>query len=107
MSAAEDQLAQQLDAIGLKYIREWVFSPPRRFRLDFFLAPDLAIEVDGAIWTGGRHGRGGGILSDCEKYALIAAKGFRLVRLTPKHIKSGEAMDWIGKAINYRSQYET
>ena len=100
MSAAEDQLAFQLDAIGLKYIREWVFAPPRKFRLDFFIEPDLAIEVDGAIWTGGRHSRGAGIMTDCEKTGLIAAKGFRFLRLTPSHIKSGEAMDWIGKAIN-------
>lgn len=102
MSAAEDELAFQLDAVGLKYLREWVFAPPRKFRLDFFIAPDLAVECDGAVFTGGRHSRGAGILKDCEKYALIAAKGMRLVRVTPQHVKSGEALDWISKAINWR-----
>jgi hypothetical protein len=104
MSAAEDQLAVQLDAIGLKYTREFVFALPRKFRLDFFFTPDVACEVDGAVWTGGRHSRGGGILKDCEKYALAAERGIRIVRVTPQHVKSGEALEWIGRAINYRSE---
>jgi hypothetical protein len=94
-------LAFQLDAVGIPYVREFVFAPPRKFRLDFFFSPDVACEIDGAIWTGGRHSRGAGVMADSEKFSLAAAHGIRIVRVTPQHVKDGRALEWITKAIAF------
>ncbi len=70
------------------------------WRFDFAW-PDalLAVEMDGGGFVGGRHGRGAGIEMDCEKYSTAAVQGWRLIRVTPKHVKSGQAVDWITTAL--------
>lgn len=96
-----DALAFQLTLAGIiGWERELTFHPPRRFRFDFaFRAAMLAIECDGGIFTRGRHVRGAGVLADCEKYALAVIDGWRVMRVTPTHVKSGEALAWIEAAI--------
>jgi len=47
--------------------------PERRWRADFaFVEEKVLVEVQGGIWTGGRHGRGAGIENDYEKWANAA-----------------------------------
>lgn len=101
MSAAEESLALQLTAAGLTpYERQHKAIPGRKFAFDFaWLGEKVACEVDGAIWTGGRHSRGGGILTDCEKYSLASGLGWRVVRVTPQHVNSGKALEWITRAL--------
>lgn len=96
-----DGLAWQLESTAIKgFEREYKFHPKRRWRLDIaFPAQRLAIEVEGGIWTRGRHVRGAGMLEDMEKYAELAILGWRLIRVAPKHIKSGEALNWIERAL--------
>ena len=72
-----------------------------------FAWPDykLALEVEGIVVMRDRHtGRavstGGhtdpqGFEDDCEKYAWAAVLGWRLVRFTPKQVKSGFAIDML------------
>ena len=99
MSAPEDMLAFQLDAMRVQYKREWRIHPERRFRADFWLpAHRLVVEVEGGGWVNGRHSRGSGIESDAEKSAYIAMMPARLLRVTPKQIKDGRALTWIEAA---------
>jgi hypothetical protein len=71
---------------------EYMFLPDRRFRFDFaFPKKRVAIELEGAVWTGGRHTRGSGFVKDCEKYGLAAANGWLVFRLAPNMIND----DWI------------
>jgi very-short-patch-repair endonuclease len=90
-------LAQQCVWAGLPAPkREYKFHPVRRWRFD--LAWDglmLAVEVDGGIWTGGRHGTGSGITSDCEKYNEAVCLGWIVLRVTPDQVESGMALKWI------------
>ncbi len=71
--------------------REWRFArtdnPPRNFRIDYAW-PDLKVglEVDGGIWTAGRHTRGAGWLKDTEKLNLAASLGWRMLRCTPDQL---------------------
>ncbi len=100
-SKGEAELAQQLRAIQLYgWQCEYRFDPKRRWRLDFAW-PDskIAVEVEGGIWTDGRHTRGVGFEMDCVKYANLAIAGWRLIRCTPGQIKSGMALDWIQQAL--------
>ena len=104
-SKPERELSLQIASARLPFvIREYRFSPPRRFRFDFsWPASRVAVEVDGAIWTGGRHARGSGIESDCEKTSLACSQGWRVLRVTPGQIKSGLALGWIEAALKWRA----
>lgn len=71
--------------------REFRFDPVRKWRIDFAY-PDkkLAIEIEGGIFTHGRHARVGGFLSDIEKYNALVKAGWRLLRYPPKRINFAE-----------------
>lgn len=82
----------------------------RSFRLDFAW-PDrkLAVEVQGGGWMPadklgrrrGAHGGGEALERDCEKFALAAALGWRVVPVTPAQIKDGRALRWIEAALGW------
>ena len=60
------------------------FHPPRKWRFDYAHLPTkTAIEIEGGVWTKGRHTRGGGFLKDCQKYLQAAVDGWVVVRITP------------------------
>ena len=66
---------------------ECQFSPKRRWRFDFAHKPSLvAVEIEGGVWSGGRHTRGSGYVKDCEKYNEAALTGWTVLRLTPELI---------------------
>ncbi|UQO04943.1 hypothetical protein L0Z13_11335 [Burkholderia multivorans] len=44
--------------------------------------PRLPSEIEGGVWTGGRHTRGAGFESDAHKYNLAALDGWRVFRFT-------------------------
>ena len=67
----------------LQPIAEYPFAKPRRFRFDFaFPIERVAVELEGGVWSGGRHTRGAGYESDCEKYNLASLLGWRVLRFT-------------------------
>ncbi|MFA4972656.1 MAG: hypothetical protein WC683_08580 [bacterium] len=100
MSEAEDALALHIRAAGLpEPVREHRFCE-RRWRLDFAW-PDkmVAVEVEGGRWVGGRHTSPIGFGKDCEKYSEAAARGWRIVRVTPEMIEDGTALGYIERAL--------
>lgn len=102
MSDLEDNLANQIKWIGLKEPeREYKFAPGRKYRCDFAW-PDkrLLVEVEGGIYTKQAHGSITGILRDVQKYNLAAELGYKVLRVTPDMIKSGEALNLIERAMN-------
>ena len=102
MSDLEELLLQHIKLVGLPTPeREYRFSPPRRFKADFAYPDEmLLIEVEGGVWTRGRHTRGGGYSKDMEKYNLAATMGYRILRFTGDMIKDGTAMQTIEKVLN-------
>ncbi len=101
MSLLEDKLAYQIKLIGLpEPVREYRFHPVRRWRADFCW-PDnmLIVEVEGGTWINGRHSRGYGMDVDCEKYAEAMMIGYRVLRITSTHLKTGQAIKWIDKLL--------
>jgi hypothetical protein len=97
----------QLDAEAIPYWQEYVFAKDlkRRWRADFFISHKrkLLIEVEGGVFSGGRHLRGVGYTKDIEKYNTAALLGFLVIRCTPEHIDSGQAMTWIKAALEVTS----
>lgn len=97
-------LARQCELSGLPTpYPEFRFHAQRRWRFDYaFVAAKLAVEIDGGGFMNGRHSRGSGIEKDCEKYAEALALGWRVLRVTPKHVKSGQALTWITRLLQQR-----
>lgn len=81
-------------------VREFRFAPPRRWRFDFaWPASQLAVEVEGGTWQKSRHTTGNGFEADCEKYNTATTLGWRVLRVTPRQIHQGEAIEWIEKCL--------
>lgn len=102
-SAAGELLMLQLRGLKVDgWVAEHRFLPDRRFRFDVaFPDAKIAMECDGGVWTGGRHTRGVGATSDAEKFSLAAIAGWRVLRCTPAHVRSGQAVRWILDALGY------
>ena len=67
--------------------REFRFHPSRKWRADFaHLDSRTLIEIEGGIFTNGRHTRGAGYAADLEKYLEATLAGWRVVRLGPKEL---------------------
>lgn len=74
-------------------VKEFHFCPDRKWRADYAFPNDkLLIEIEGGVWSGGRHFRGVGAIKDMEKYNEAAILGYRLLRFTPKQIKGFQAL---------------
>jgi very-short-patch-repair endonuclease len=104
MSRLEEQFAAQLANAGLPApVREHVFAKPRRWRIDFaWPERRLAIEIDGATWSGGRHNRGSGLERDYEKLNALALLGWTVLRFSSSLVRSGEALRFTQLAFGRR-----
>jgi len=94
MSALEELLEQHIRLTGLPApAREYRFHPRRRWRFDFAW-PDyrVAAEVDGGIYSRGRHVRGRGFEGDAEKRNAAVMAGWRVLHFTPRQVRSGAAV---------------
>lgn len=100
MSDLADTLSFQLKALKVHHVREMKLVPGRQYRTDIFIPPHLAIECDGSTWTGGRHTRGAGVETDCEKQNLLVTYGYRPMRFTKKQVTDGRALQWIEQAMS-------
>lgn len=82
-------------------VRELKFHPERKWRFDFAW-PDkkVALEVEGGIWNGGRHTRGAAFIADCDKYNAATLAGWRVFRVTERHVKSGDIVDLVRRALS-------
>lgn len=100
-SHLEELLALQIRAAGLpEPVREHRFDRRRRWRLDFaWPAARVALEVDGGLWTRGRHTRPAGCQRDAEKLNAAALAGWTVLRVTAGMVRSGEAVALAARAL--------
>lgn len=99
----------QLLIIGLQqekipFVTEYHFHPTRKWRLDFYVASLLGVEIEGGTWVGGRHVQGQGYEDDCEKYNAALMLGIPVARFTSAQVRRGEAIDYI---LKYLQQHST
>lgn len=67
--------------------KEFRFHPQRKWRFDYaFPHVKLAIEVEGGVYTQGRHTRIAGFKGDIEKYNEATRYGWRLLRVQPERL---------------------
>jgi len=101
-SSLEEDLAFQIKSIGLpEPEREYRFHNTRKWRFDFaWVDYRIAMEVEGGVWNGGRHGRGSGIVKDIEKGNAAVLLGWQMLRATADMVKSGEAVKLLEQYFN-------
>lgn len=70
------------------------------WRMDYAW-PDqkVALEVEGGVWTGGRHTRGKGYTEDLRKYSEAAILGWRVIRTTPNELCKLRTLDMVRRAL--------
>lgn len=92
--------------LGVTCVKEFQFHPKRRWRFDYAI-PDhkIALEVEGGVWTQGRHTRPQGFLGDIEKYNTATLMGWRVFRTTPDDLYSTATLKLLKQAV--LGQYKT
>jgi hypothetical protein len=79
---------------------ELLFHPKRKWRFDIAWPHDLAVEVQGGLFTGGRHVRGAALLDEYEKLSEAAILGWRVLLVTPKQVDNGEIFSLAKRAMS-------
>ena len=99
-SEGEVKLATALKALKIDFEQEFEFHPKRKWRADFHLAgKKILVEVEGGIWSGGRHTRSKGYIGDMEKYNAATMLGYQVIRFSTDQVKSGLAIQQIEKMV--------
>jgi len=62
---------------NIKCVKEYQFHKTRKWRFDYaIIEHKIAIEVEGGVYTNGRHTRGSGFLKDIKKYNTATCEGW-------------------------------
>ncbi len=70
--------------LGRAPTAEHRFHAQRKWRFDYaFVAERVALEVEGGVYSGGRHTRPAGFLGDMAKHNEAAVDGWLVLRCTP------------------------
>lgn len=79
---------------------EFYFTIDRQWRFDWCFPEDkIYIEVEGGVWTGGRHTRGKGFVADMEKYNRAAELGWRMIRVVPDDLVTIKTINLVKNAM--------
>lgn len=88
--------AKALEELGGLFA-EYRFHGKRGWKFDYYLSDSaIAIEVEGAVFVGGRHTRGGGFVKDTDKYNTATCMGIAVYRVTTTDLGD---VDRIGEHI--------
>ena len=75
---------------------QYKFCPTRKWRADFaWPKKKIILEVEGGVFTNGRHVRGKGFIADCEKYNWATLQGWAVYRVTSDCVNKGKALNLI------------
>ena len=113
------QLVELLKAEGIEAVTEYRFAAElvggtgkglrerlkdaglHDWRFDIAITLHLiAIELDGAVFTLGRHSRGLGVISDMDKINAATINGWRVIRFTHTHHNHFDIVDMVKRIIS-------
>ena len=91
---------------GVEVKKEYVFHPVRKWRFDYAF-PDymVAVEVDGGVWTGGRHINPAGYINDMEKLNTAASMGWLVLRITTDDRFASKTIKLIKTTLKLREKF--
>ena len=86
---------------GLAPVAEHRFDDKRKWRFDFaFPESKIALEVQGGLFSGGRHSRGPALLKEHEKLNAAACAGWRVLYVIPQNLCMTETIEMLKNAID-------
>lgn len=83
-------------------VKEYRFHQGRKWRIDYYFEANgrrVGLEVEGGVWSGGRHTRGAGFKGDMEKYNAAAGMGITIVRVVPGDLLKIETFNLVKKTL--------
>lgn len=81
------------------------FHPDRKWRFDYaWPKQKVALEVEGGVWTGGRHTRGAGFVEDMEKYNAATRLGWRVLRVVPGELFKHATMELVAEVLTAKER---
>ena len=87
----------------IEFITEFDFFHKRKWRVDYMITNGknrVAVEVEGGIWTGGRHTSPQGFIKDMEKYNKLSECGILLLRYSYENLTKKETIEQIYETCN-------
>lgn len=89
-------LEKHFHELKLEFWPEFQFHDKRKWRADYKItASNILVEIEGSVWTRGRHTRGAGFLADCEKYNTATMMGYRVLRFSTQQCLDGSAKEFL------------
>ena len=77
------------------------FHHERKWRFDFaWLDQKLALEVQGGIWSYGRHTRGAALLKEWEKLNTAASMGWRIMYVQPRDLCTQQTINMLKEGLS-------
>lgn len=110
-SEAEVLFEKHLRELGFSYDTEFQFHPTRRWRADFRLwkrdesSGKVLVEIEGAIYSRGRHTRGAGYQADLDKYNHATALGYKVFRFSTTDVLRGRAKAFLAEHLREREAH--
>lgn len=82
-------------------LAEYQFAKPRKWAFDYAwpMGDGLALEIQGGLFTGGRHVRGAALLKEQEKLCEAAIRGWRVLFCVPDDVKTGKVFAILKRAL--------
>ena len=84
--------------------KEHFFARPvREWRIDVVILDlKIGIEIEGGVWTNGRHTRGKGFIDDIERYNAAVTFGWVILRFTPQDLNKITTFETIKKVVELK-----
>jgi very-short-patch-repair endonuclease len=111
----ERHLETRLKQLGIPFVRQFKWAvqnqidglefphdargKPRGWVSDFYIVPNILIEVDGQVWQKAGHTSGTGYTQDRERDNEALCYGYITVRVTSKQVEDDLAIDWIERVM--------
>jgi very-short-patch-repair endonuclease len=96
---AKDKIEFTLRSLGINYVKEFVFTPDRKFRFDYAIPEmKIAIEYEGLFSEKSGHTTIEGYNKDCIKYNMAVLLGWKVLRYTAVNV--GDILNDIQRITN-------
>lgn len=82
------------------YQREYRAVKGRKWRADFAWPDQMVIvEIQGGVFSRGRHTRGAGYTADRRRQNALTAEGWRVFEATPEMVRTGEILKLLSEKV--------
>ena len=102
-------LEKHLTELDIQFVKEYHFALPKRhWRFDYLLCDgeenvtslNVAVEIEGGLFSAGRHTRGKGYQADLDKYNAATMMGYRVLRFSTADVLRGRAKAFLAEHLS-------